>query len=94
MHQVVITLARPGTKTSADQCRRDLEMTRETDKVQRNAMAGNGLFELIEVNTVTGASVRYGYEYFQINLIEVGSGLAHRDARAQPLSNRNTKFDG
>lgn len=67
MHQVVIATARMGVNASSGQRRRDLELAREMEEIQRNAMATYRLSELIEVNIVTGASVRYGYEYFQIS---------------------------
>ena len=56
-----------GVNASSGQRRRDLELAREMEEIQRNAMATYRLSELIEVNIVTGASVRYGYEYFQIS---------------------------
>ncbi len=67
VHQVVIAEARMRLNARTGQCRGDFEIARETDEIQRNAMATDCLFELIKINIVTGAAVRYGYKYFQIN---------------------------
>src|SRR5258706_7186309 len=67
MHHIAIAQAHMGVNAKIGQCGHDLEMAPKMDDIQRNATATDGLFELIKVNTVTGAGVRYGNKYLQMS---------------------------